>query len=409
MNDPAILEETVETFRRWLYLPDAAPLLAAAGSIAANRMPGDPVWLLLIGPPGGGKSELLNAFRRLPNVHPAATLTEASLLSGTPKRDVDANSQGGLLRAIGDYGILLLKDFTSVLSMHRDERGKVIAALREIYDGAWTRHVGVDGGRALHWEGRIGLLAGVTPTIDRYHGVMGAMGERFVNFRLRPVDEREQAMRSLEHAGHELRMRKELGQAIEKLMGRDFGQPAERTPDERESLVELARLIVRARSAVERDNYTREVELVGEPEAPTRFVVVLSRLLDGLLAIGCTEPQAWQIVGKVGFDSVPQLRRDLLETLAKENDAVETGVLAEMMQYPTTTTRRSLEDLTAHGLVMRTSGGAGKADEWWLSDWSRDRLEAIVRDSFTANGSHPAAEQSDLAAIGLDPDADIPF
>jgi hypothetical protein len=50
--------EVVVAFRRWLHLPDARPLLAVLGTVAANRLEGDSIWLLLVGPPGGGKSEV---------------------------------------------------------------------------------------------------------------------------------------------------------------------------------------------------------------------------------------------------------------------------------------------------------------------------------------------------------------
>ena len=32
-------------------------------------------------------------------------------------------------------------------------------------------------------------------------------------------------------------------------------------------------------------------------------------------------------------------------------------------------TRRALEDLAAHNVVQRISGGAGKADRWCLAEW----------------------------------------
>ncbi|MBA3328219.1 MAG: hypothetical protein H0T43_07950 [Solirubrobacterales bacterium] len=56
------------------------------GTVAANLLDGDPVWLLVVGPPGGAKSEILQATAGLPDVHVAATLTEPALLSGEAHR-----------------------------------------------------------------------------------------------------------------------------------------------------------------------------------------------------------------------------------------------------------------------------------------------------------------------------------
>src|SRR5262249_29653092 len=155
------------------------------------------VWLMLVGPPGSGKSELLQSLLRLRSTHEAATITEPSLLSGTRDAERTEGAKGGLLKTIGGFGILILKEFTSILSMNRDARAALLAALREIYDGHWTRHVGVDGGRSLTWAGKLGIVAACTETIDRHHEVMSAMGERFALFRLPPTDADAQAERAL--------------------------------------------------------------------------------------------------------------------------------------------------------------------------------------------------------------------
>jgi hypothetical protein len=347
------------------------------GAVAANRLDGDPVWLVLVGPPGGGKSELLGSLSGLEGVHAVATLTEAALLSGTPKKEHEAAAKGGLLRAIGSSGIIVAKDFGSILSMNRDTRAALLAALREVFDGAWTRHVGTGGGLTLAWTGKVGLIAGCTPTIDRHHGVMGAMGERFILYRLPDVDGNEQARRALAHAGREQAMRRDLNQAVASLFRTELAHPQPLDDDDTERLISLSTLVVRCRSSVERDSYTRDVELIPEPEAPTRLVVVLSRLLSGLDAIGADRATAWPIVTKAALDSIPALRRDAITTLHDVDQATTTQI-AQAISYPTQTARRALEDLAAHGITNREPGGQGKPDNWSLSDFARSRYAAAT-------------------------------
>lgn len=374
------LEVCLETFRRWLHLPDPGHVLVVLAGVVANRAEGDPVWPMLVGGPGWGKTEALNAVTGQPDVHPAATLTEAALLSGTPRREAKG-AKGGLLKEIGDFGIIALKDFGSILSMNRDTRAQLLAALREVYDGSWTRHVGVDGGRTLAWQGKVGLIAGCTSVIDSYHGVMSQLGDRFVFYRMPAEGGDEQMSRALEHSGHEKVMRAELAEAarivLEAADMEVAAAPARE--EERDQLVRLAELAVRCRSAVERDPRTREIDLVPEPEAPARLGLNLLRLLNALQAIGADHELSWRIVSKCALDCMPAIRRKVAETLLGEY-AVGTPELATRIDYPTTTTRRALEDLVAHGLAKRAKrAGKGAVDEdlWTLSEWTRKRWPDI--------------------------------
>ena len=89
------LNECLATYRRWLLLPDDDQVIAALGAVAANMTPGDPLWLLFVGPPGSGKTETIAPLAVLPYIHSAATITEAALLSGTPKKEVANGARGG--------------------------------------------------------------------------------------------------------------------------------------------------------------------------------------------------------------------------------------------------------------------------------------------------------------------------
>ena len=373
--EPQTLSQVLDTFKRWLHLPDPDALLAVLGAVAANLLDGDPVWLVLVAAPSSGKSELLTPTTALSYVHSAATLTEAALLSGTPKRDRASGARGGLLRQLGGFGILLCKDFGSVLSMDRAERARVLGALREVYDGSWTRRIGSDGGRELHWEGKAGLLAAATPNLDRHHTVMAAMGERFLLFRLEALNPVEQARFSLTRprggSG-----RRDLRNAVAGLFAGDLATPRDLGDEERERLIELAVLAATARSTVERDSYSREIELIPESEAPARLALQLAQLLAGLDAIGVERERAWAIVRKAALDSIPAIRRQVIEELA--NGQLNTTEIAKRICYPTGTTRRALEELAGHGVVLRESGGKGKADRWQLATWASEDLSRNV-------------------------------
>ena len=75
-------------FPKWLLLEDVWPVYVTLGAIAANHLPGPPVWLGLIAPPSSAKTEILSAMLRLPKVELMTTASPAALLSGTPKKQM---------------------------------------------------------------------------------------------------------------------------------------------------------------------------------------------------------------------------------------------------------------------------------------------------------------------------------
>src|SRR5262249_46272909 len=142
-----------------------------------------------------------------------------------------------------------------ILSMHRDARAAILAALREVYDGRYTRVVGTDGGKTLDWSGRVGLIAACTPKIDQHHSVMSAMGDRFVIYRLPELPRRALIRKALGHAGREKQMRRELSEAVRGLF-EGITLPTETPPtseDEINRLEALASFVAQARAPVERN------------------------------------------------------------------------------------------------------------------------------------------------------------
>jgi hypothetical protein len=189
------------TFRRWLGLGyDLDALHVVLATAAAERLTGDPLWTLLISGSGNAKTETVQSLVGAGAIVVSTIASEGALLSGTAKREKSADATGGLLHQIGSRGLLVVKDVTSILSMNRDARAAVLAAIREIHDGHWARNVGTDGGRTLTWRGRIGIVGACTTAWDRAHDVVASMGDRFV---VVPTGDREHGRRRT-HAGRTL-------------------------------------------------------------------------------------------------------------------------------------------------------------------------------------------------------------
>ena len=120
------LERLENVFGRWLVMKDFVPLRTVLAAIAAHSLGGDAFGLVTVGGSGTAKTVVLEACSGVEGVVVASTLTgPASLLSATPRKEKSDQATGGLLREVGDAGILALKDFTSLLSLQRDARAEL--------------------------------------------------------------------------------------------------------------------------------------------------------------------------------------------------------------------------------------------------------------------------------------------
>jgi len=386
------LDDIVACCKKWLYLEDVdavGSVLIVLGAVAANKLPGDPVWLLVIATPASGKTEIIRAIDGIKDIYPVSTLSEASLLSGTSRKEAPY-AKGGVLNEMGAFGILRIKDFGGIMSLNRESRATVLAALREVYDGSWVRLVGSEGGRHLTWQGKCGLIGGATPVIDTQYAIMSILGERFNYYRLPTLPDDQLKLRSdkaLEHAGQEDAMRSELSSMIASFFSGISNVKSQAfTTQERDKLTALATFATRCRSPIDRDSYHYEdIRNIPGIEAPNRMVKVLAQLQRGLRLIGVDYQSAWHLVEKTAMDSMQELRRKLLINMLDNHAGatpIPTNEAATLVGYPTNTARRVLEDISCYGVVERilrgSEGGSSTSDTWLLTDWTLDLYEKAL-------------------------------
>jgi hypothetical protein len=357
------IEDTLKVFREWLLLDNDTPVLAMLGAVAANMLSGDAIWLGIIAPPSSAKTEMLITLVNIPHTEMVGTLSVAGLLSGTPRRQQAAGARGGLLQKIGASGFLVLKDFGSILSMRPDAKTELLAALREIYDGKWTRIIGADGGRTLQWSGKIGLLFGCTRVYDSYYGVVSELGDRFLLCRMGP--DKRQFLHAIKHANRATQMRARLVEAVTNLFATPLPLPRDINEREIAWLNDILQVAVRLRGAVKRDYRTRELEDIYGAEGAARLGKALERVLSGLDCLGVKRSKARKVIRTIAFDSVPPNRLSVYRYLKKlKGRLVDTTTIAEAVKLPTVTARRALEELVIYGLAERDPQGPGRADLW---------------------------------------------
>src|SRR6516225_8205002 len=155
-------------------------------SVAAGHLIEDypPCWLLQIAPSGSMKTDLVESLRGLPNVHLKDEVTAKTFISGQLEEGRIRKQSASLLHRIGSDGILAVADFSTFVCQDPKTLQTVLAQLRRIYDGNYSREFGTDENlEDREWTGRLTFIAGATPDIDRHYSIFQLMGERFVRLR----------------------------------------------------------------------------------------------------------------------------------------------------------------------------------------------------------------------------------
>ncbi|MFI8976506.1 hypothetical protein ACIGO9_26720 [Nocardia asteroides] len=346
------LADAQAVFRTWLGADyDLDALHAVLATAAVEQLTGDPLWLLLISGSGNAKTETAQALDGVGAKVVSTISSGGALLSATAKKEIGLSATGGLLREVGDRGTIVIKDVTSILSMNKDARAEVLAALREVYDGRWNRSVGTDGGRTLQWAGRVAVVGAVTTAWDRAHAVIASMGDRFVLLRMDSNLGRIGAgKRAIGNTGHEVAMREELAAVVRGVLaGVDPSKAITVTDAETDLLLAAADIVTRARTGVDFD-YRGEVIDAHAPEMPTRFAKQLAQVVRGAVAIGMDRTDALRLAIRCARDSMPPLRLAILDDLAAHPNSSTTEV-RKRIGKPRSTVDRQLQALYMLDLV----------------------------------------------------------
>ena len=307
--------------KKWLYLEeqDIDFIDAALAALNDREIPGDPVWLYLVAPPGGLKSELLRSFRVYKQGYTLDTLTAATFVSGLTEKDPDTGDRvpyAGILQDL-DGKTVIIKDFTTILNSSEETKTEIYGQLRSIYDGFYEKAFGTMREK-ISIEAVIGLLVGVTPVIDKYTRMQSALGERFLKIRNNP-DRWNAAQRALNNEGNETQMREELRYATKTyLESLDFSKIPTITEEQSQDILRMAMYVAFMRANVwetYENGRVIDMELMGS-EVPTRLAKQfkhLGKLLAVVRRHASIEEQDMTTLGRIARDTAETKKQAIMD------------------------------------------------------------------------------------------------
>jgi hypothetical protein len=355
---PAVsAQRTLNAYAKHLHMTSIEPLEVMFGAARCNRLWGDPLWLFMVAPPGGMKTELLMSLSSCPLITTATSITPHTLVSGANF----ANGGDPSLLPKLDKRVLVIKDFTTILAMPSMARDEIFGILRDAYDGKTEKQFG--NGVSRRYESKFGIIAGVTPVIEQHS--MSVLGERFLKYRL-PASEnagRDAIVRALNNIGQESTIRSALQTAAKAALSR--GVNAAKAPrltiDMIQKIMLLAQFVAKLRGAVCRERYTQQVMSKPCAEIGTRLAKQLGELAMGVALFKQEDkisPGTYRTIAKVACDTAPDRVEELVKQLFvnKSDEWKSTAQVADMLKFPIETVRYVLQDLLLLKIVEKHKG-----------------------------------------------------
>ena len=356
---PETLEQLHQMNQKWLEITERdKEYIEVMYAAAVDRtIIGDPVWLYAIAPSGGMKTTIARSLQKYPRVYSLDKITPATLVSGLSKKDKktgDPVPAAGLLQYL-DGKTLVIKDFTTMLSMPNDMRNEIYGQLRSVYDGYYEAAFG-SLPQPIRVKADIGLILCVTPIIDKYTQAHTALGERLLKIRQHP-DPIKTTAKSIQNMGKEPEMRFELQNAVAYYLNT---LTPENIPEIKQQYIydiaKIARLTALCRSHVYCDYFKGQIVSIEptEPEIPTRLVKQLKKLAI-LLAIIRKKTEVtieeMRTITRVAFDTCHQERITMIKVIAESKEPLTSNAISTKAELHSQTGYNTLRQMLMIKLI----------------------------------------------------------
>ena len=359
-------------------------------TVLSIQLPGDPIWMFIVGPPGCGKTLLLNAFRVSPWSIFRSTMTPRSLVSGYVRPDDDGGDPSLIPQLTGLC--LILKDYTEIMSMGGEMKEEMYGILRGAYDG----HVQKTFGNGVYRDFPdcfFSLLAGVT---DAIHGDdRASLGERFLKFQLvhgHGYNSDAHIRSAISGIKVQRTAEKYLQRVVAAYSNKDIAKCKIPSPNKWlvDRVVALSQIVALLRTSPTLGDHGDDLLFRPVPEVGTRLAKQLVKLgmsLSVVLDRPGIDEECYRLMARVALDTAAGWNADIFRQLAKHYPKpLLKGPLAQRLRLPQATLTRRIDFMKTIGIISTKpqktdKKGAGRPSLGWTLEpnvhklWTQTKID----------------------------------
>jgi hypothetical protein len=387
------------------YLPNTATALKLLLAVATSgvRKNRGMLWLMFVGSPSSGKTELLRLIKSVPMVTSLDTLTQNSFISG--ERETSKQKVYDLLPKL-DGKCLVIKDWTVIFSHDERMTKKIIGDLVGIYDKSLAKSSSQRG--VITYESEFSHLGAITPaTLNKHHNYLNMIGPRFLFYTIPSLNQEDEdksfdaIFSNADRKELERRVSAAVFDYLVFLNEFDLNQIEPLSKEVQNYLKTASRFMAKGRGIViiqqtsfkneggEEITYYEPLEVqIEQPFRAVQQLMTLSEYLALVVGKSRVNEEELEVIKEIVISSMPADRSQALRALkASENGEITAKQLSEGVDVSTKTARRLLEELTNLGVVEKVKGSGQIAASYKIADSFRDFVLLTPREFLSLNKS----------------------
>jgi hypothetical protein len=388
IGQPLTYTEIEEKVKKLLPNSQIALKLILAVAVSSSFSNFLMLWLLLVGVPSSGKTDLVRLIKGAGTTYYLDNLTQNAFISG--ERANKDNKVYDLLPLL-DKKCLVIKDWTSIFSLDEKATKKLLGDLVNIYDKEFTKFSSRRGN--ISYASAFSQLGCITPaTLNKHTNYMNMVGPRFLCYTMPSSTPEEDNQsyeqiflnrdRSLIEKEARLYVSSYLTQLVQKSPNiKSLSKEVQEYLRTAAELMSNCRGIAVLQAAAFKNEEGEEVKYyevsevqIEEPWRAIQQLIILAQNLAfvvGKEEVGVSE---LAIIKEVVLSSMPADRSQALRIVKDQGGSITARGLTESSDRSIKTSRRLLDELAALKVLEKIKGSGTVASDYKIYSRFQDFL-----------------------------------